>query len=239
MTPSPFLGEFAGTALLITMGGGVVANVVLNKTKGNNSGWIVITFGWAMAVFLGVYASKTMGGSGHLNPAVTIAMALFNEEFDKALLPTYLAAQMAGAFVGAVIVWICYKQHFDETADKDLKLAVFSTGPAIRNPFYNFLTEMIGTFILVFGALNMSASESSLGALDALPVSLLVLGIGLSLGGPTGYAINPARDLGPRIAHFILPMKNKGSSDWSYSWVPILGPIVGGLLAALLFYNVI
>lgn len=238
MTPSPFLGEFTGTALLLTMGGGVVANVVLNKTKGNNSGWIVITFGWAMAVFLGVYASTTMGGGGHLNPAVTIAMALFNEEFDKALLPTYLAAQMAGAFVGAVIVWISYKQHFDETADKDLKLAVFSTGPAIRNPFYNFLTEMIGTFILVFGALSMSPSETSLGTLNALPVGLLVLGIGLSLGGPTGYAINPARDLGPRIAHFILPMKNKGSSDWSYSWVPVLGPIVGGLLAALVFYNV-
>ncbi len=238
MSPSPFLGEFAGTALLLTMGGGVVANVVLNKTKGNNSGWIVITFGWAMAVFLGVYASKTMGGSGHLNPAVTIAMALFNEEFDKALLPTYLAAQMAGAFVGAVIVWISYKQHFDETADKDLKLAVFSTGPAIRNPLYNFLTEMIGTFILVFGALNMSASETSLGALDALPVGLLVLGIGLSLGGPTGYAINPARDLGPRIAHFVLPMKNKGGSDWGYSWIPVLAPIVGGILAALAFYKI-
>ncbi|MEO5948325.1 MAG: MIP/aquaporin family protein [Chitinophagaceae bacterium] len=238
MSPSPFLGEFAGTALLLTMGGGVVANVVLNKTKGNNSGWIVITFGWAMAVFLGVYASKTMGGSGHLNPAVTIAMALFNEEFDKALLPTYLAAQMAGAFVGALIVWISYKQHFDETADKELKLAVFSTGPAIRNPFYNFLTEMIGTFILVFGALNMSASETSLGPLDALPVGLLVLGIGLSLGGPTGYAINPARDLGPRIAHFILPMKNKGGSDWSYSWIPVLAPIAGGILAALAFYKI-
>ena len=239
MTPSPFLGEFAGTALLIIMGGGVVANVVLNKTKGNNSGWIVITFGWAMAVFLGVYASTAMGSGGHLNPAVTIAMYCFNDEFEKALLPTYLGAQFAGAFVGALVVWVCYKPHFDETTDQGLKLAVFSTGPAIRKPFYNFLTEMIGTFILVFGALNMSPSESSLGTLNALPVSLLVLGIGLSLGGPTGYAINPARDLGPRIAHFILPMKKKGSSDWSYSWVPILGPIVGGLLAALLFYNVI
>lgn len=238
MTPSLFLGEFAGTALLLTMGGGVVANVVLNKTKGNNSGWIVITFGWAMAVFLGVYASTTMGGSGHLNPAVTIAMSVFNEEFDKSLLPIYLAAQFSGAFVGAIVVWICYKQHFDETADKELKLAVFSTGPAIRNPFYNFITEMIGTFILVFGALNMSPSETSLGALNALPVGLLVLGIGLSLGGPTGYAINPARDLGPRIAHFILPLNGKRDSDWSYSWVPILGPIVGGLLAALAFYQI-
>lgn len=238
MTPSPFLGEFAGTALLLTMGGGVVANVVLNKTKGNNSGWIVITFGWAMAVFLGVYASTTMGGSGHLNPAVTIAMSVFNEEFDKSLLPIYLAAQFSGAFVGAIVVWVCYKQHFDETADKELKLAVFSTIPAIRNPFYNFITEMIGTFILLFGALNMSPSETSLGALNALPVGLLVLGIGLSLGGPTGYAINPARDLGPRIAHFVLPIKGKRDSDWSYSWVPILGPIVGGLMAALAFYQI-
>ena len=135
-------------------------------------------------------------------------------------------------------MWVCYKQHFDETEDKNLILAVYSTGPAIRNPIYNFITEMIGTFILVFGALNMSPSETSLGTLNALPVALLVLGIGLSLGGPTGYAINPARDLAPRIAHFILPMKNKGGSDWSYSWVPILGPIVGGLLGALLFYNV-
>ena len=238
MTPSPFLGEFAGTALLLTMGGGVVANVVLSKTKGNNSGWIVITFGWAMAVFLGVYASTTMGGSGHLNPAVTIAISVFNEEFDKSLLPIYLAAQFSGAFVGAIVVWVCYKQHFDETADKELKLAVFSTIPAIRNPFYNFITEMIGTFILLFGALNMSPSETSLGALNALPVGLLVLGIGLSLGGPTGYAINPARDLGPRIAHFVLPIKGKRDSDWSYSWVPVLGPIVGGLLAALAFYQI-
>lgn len=237
MTPSPFLGEFAGTALLLTMGGGVVANVVLNKTKGNNSGWIVITFGWAMAVFLGVYASNTMGGGGHLNPAVTIAMYLFNDEFDKALMPTYIGAQFAGAFVGAVITWLCYKQHFDETTDAGLKLAVFSTGPAIRNPFFNFITEMIGTFILVFGALNMSPSESSMGTLNALPVALLVLGIGLSLGGPTGYAINPARDLGPRIAHAVLPMKNKGSSDWAYSWIPVLGPIAGAVLAALVFYH--
>jgi len=239
MTPTPFLGEFTGTALLLTMGGGVVANVLLDKTKGNNSGWIVITFGWAMAVFLGVYASTSLGGSGHLNPAVTIAMALFNEEFDKTLLLTYLAAQMAGAFVGAVVVWVCYKQHFDATADKDLKLAVFSTGPAIRNPLYNFLTEMIGTFILIFGALNMSPADTSLGALNALPVGLLVLGIGLSLGGPTGYAINPARDLGPRIAHFILPIKEKRNSDWSYSWIPVLAPIAGGVLAAFIFYKML
>ncbi|MGZ8549842.1 MAG: MIP/aquaporin family protein [Chitinophagaceae bacterium] len=231
---SPFLGEFIGTALLIIMGGGVVANVVLNKTKGQNSGWIVITFGWAMAVFLGVYASNSLGGSGHLNPAVTIALAAFGD-FDASLLGTYLAAQFAGAFTGAVVVWIAYKQHFDETENKDLKLAVFCTAPAIRNPLYNLLTEIIGTFILLFGALTMSKSAAPLGALDALPVALLVLGIGLSLGRPTGYAINPARDLGPRIAHFILPIPEKRNSDWNYSWIPVVGPISGSLLAAFLY----
>lgn len=231
---SPFLGEFIGTALLIIMGGGVVANVVLSKTKGQNSGWIVITFGWAMAVFIGVYASNSLGGSGHLNPAVTIGLAAFGD-FDVSLLGTYLAAQFGGAFAGAVIVWIAYKQHFDETADKDLKLAVFSTAPAIRNPLYNLLTEIIGTFILLFGALTMSKSAATLGALDALPVALLVLGIGLSLGGPTGYAINPARDLGPRIAHFVLPIPGKRNSDWGYAWIPVAGPIIGGLIAAGVF----
>jgi glycerol uptake facilitator protein len=234
MNPSPFLGEFIGTALLITMGGGVVANVVLSKTKGQSSGWIVITFGWAMAVFLGVYASNKLGGSGHLNPAVTIALSAFGD-FDSSQLLTYLVAQFGGAFTGAVIVWVAYKQHFDATADKDLKLAVFATGPAIRNPLYNLLTEIIGTFILVFGALTMSKSAQTLGALDALPVALLVLGIGLSLGGPTGYAINPARDLGPRIAHFVLPINGKRDSDWSYSWIPVVAPVLGAILAALLF----
>ena len=232
---SPFLGEFTGTMLLIIMGDGVVANVVLNKTKGNNSGWIVITFGWAMAVFLGVYASTSLGGGGHLNPAVTIAMAAFNPGFDPLLLPIYIAAQFAGAIAGAIIVWLAYKQHFDETDDKDGKLAVFCTAPAIRNPLFNLLTEMIGTFVLVLGALAMSKPASSLGTLDALPVGLLILGIGLSLGGPTGYAINPARDLGPRIAHFILPIKNKRDSDWGYSWIPVVGPIIGALIAAYLF----
>lgn len=231
---SPFLGEFVGTALLITMGAGVVANVVLDKTKGQNSGWIVITFGWAMAVFLGVYASNKLGGSGHLNPAVSVALVAFGD-FDPSLLGTYLAAQFSGAFTGAVIAWLAYKQHFDATADKDLKLAVFSTGPAIRNPFYNLFTEIIGTFILLFGALNISKSAATLGALDALPVALLVLGIGLSLGGATGYAINPARDLGPRIAHFILPIKGKRDSDWGYAWIPIVGPIIGALIAAFLY----
>lgn len=231
---SPFLGEFAGTALLIIMGDGVVANVVLNKTKGNNSGWLVITFGWAMAVFLGVYASTTLGGSGHLNPAVTLAMTAF-ADFDTSLMPIYIGAQFAGAIAGAVIVWLSYKQHFDATADKDLKLAVFCNAPAIRSVTHNLITEITATFILVFGALAMSPAASPMGTLDALPVALLVLGIGLSLGGPTGYAINPARDLGPRIAHFILPIPGKRDSDWSYSWIPVIGPVAGALLAAWLF----
>ena len=232
---NPFLGEFMGTMLLIIMGDGVVANVVLNKTKGNNSGWIVITFGWAMAVFLGVFASVKLGGGGHLNPAVTIAMAAFNPDFDSSLLPTYIGAQFAGALGGAIVVWLAYKQHFDETTDSNAKLAVFCTGHAIHNTAYNLITEVIGTFILVFGALAMSKPASALGTLEALPVALLVLGIGLSLGGPTGYAINPARDLSPRIAHFILPIRTKRDSDWGYSWIPVIGPIVGALIAAYLF----
>jgi glycerol uptake facilitator protein len=231
---SPFIGEFIGTMLLIIMGDGVVANVVLNKTKGNNGGWIVITFGWAMAVFLGVYVSTTLGGSGHLNPAVTIAMVAFNN-FDAALLPGYILAQFAGAITGAIIVWLAYKQHFDSTDDKDGKLAVFCNAPAIRGYGYNLITEIIGTFVLVFGAMAMVKPSSTLGTLDALPVGLLILGIGLSLGGPTGYAINPARDLGPRIAHFILPIKNKRDSDWGYSWIPVVGPIIGALIAGYLF----
>lgn len=231
---SPFLGEFVGTALLIIMGNGVVANVILNKTKGNNSGWIVITFGWAMAVFLGVYASKIFGGSGHLNPAVSIALAAFSD-FQSELLPDYIGAQFAGAFCGALIVWAAYKQHFDVTAEADLKLAVFCTAPAIRSAGNNLLTESIAAFILVFGAMAISPSASSLGTLDALPVALLVLGIGLSLGGPTGYGINPARDLAPRLAHFILPIRNKRDSDWGYSWIPVVGPIAGALVAAYLF----
>ena len=231
---SPFLGEFAGTALLIVMGAGVVANVLLTNTKGHNSGWIVITLGWAMAVFIGVYASTKLGGSGHLNPAITIALSTFGD-FDSSLLPTYIVAQFSGAFVGACIAWLAYKQHFDATTDADLKMAVFCNSPAIRNVRYNLITEIIGTFVLTFGALAMSAPSATLGTLDALPVGLLVLAIGLSLGGPTGYAINPARDLGPRVAHFILPIRGKRDSDWSYSWIPVVGPIVGALIAAYLF----
>ncbi len=232
---SPAIGEFIGTALLIIMGDGVVANVVLSKTKGQNSGWIVITLGWAMAVFLGVFASLKLGGSGHLNPAVTIAMTAFNG-FDSSLLVTYILAQFAGAIIGAIVVWLAYNSHFAVTEDKDLKLAVFCNAPAIRNPLNNLITEVIGTFVLVLGALCLSPAASSLGTLDALPVALLVLGIGLSLGGPTGYAINPARDLGPRIAHFILPIPGKRDSDWGYSWIPVVGPIIGALLAAAIVH---
>ena len=228
-----FLGEFIGTALLIILGDGVVANVVLNKTKGNSSGWIVITFGWAIAVFVAVFVSAAASGA-HLNPAVTIGLA-YAGKFAWALVPTYLLAQLLGAMAGALLVWITYRQHFDATEDAASKLAVFSTGPAIRNTFSNLVTEAVGTFVLVFGVLHLIAPTNSLGSLDALPVALLVLGIGLSLGGPTGYAINPARDLGPRIIHAILPFKNKGTSDWSYSWIPIVGPILGGLLAAFVF----
>ncbi len=231
---SPFLGEFIGTAILIILGNGVVANVVLNQTKGNSSGWIVITFGWAIAVFTGVYSSTALGGGGHLNPAISIGLAVFSD-FESSMLPAYIGGQFAGAFIGAIIVWLTYKKHFDATADPHAMLAVFCTSPAIRHPIYNFITEAVGTFILALGALLMSKPSMTLGTLDALPVALLVLGVGLSLGGPTGYAINPARDLAPRIAHFILPISGKKDSDWSYSWIPVLGPIAGGMLAGWLY----
>ena len=233
---SSFIPEFVGTAILIILGAGVVANVVLNKTKGNNSGWIVITFGWAMAVYMGASASLALGGSGHLNPAVTIAMAAMTD-FDSSNVFPFIAGQFAGAIVGSIIIWIAYKQHFDETADASTQLAVFSTAPAIRNTGWNLMTEIIGTFVLVLGASLLSKPASNTGSLGALPVGLLILAIGLSLGGPTGYAINPARDLGPRIAHFILPIKNKGDSDWGYSWIPVVGPIIGALIAAYVFKN--
>ncbi len=230
---SPFIGELIGTALLIILGDGVVANVVLNKTKGNNSGWIVITFGWAIAVFVGVFTAASASGA-HLNPAVTIAFAAIGK-FDWALVPTYILAQILGAMLGALIVWLAYRQHFNETDDAASQLAVFCNAPAIRNTIHNIVTEIIGTFVLVFAVLNIASPSSSLGAINALPVALIVLGIGLSLGGPTGYAINPARDLGPRIMHYILPMKGKGKSDWSYSWIPVIAPIIGGVIAAFLF----
>jgi glycerol uptake facilitator protein len=236
---SPFLGEFIGTALLVVLGDGVVANVLLQKTKGNNSGLMVIAFGWAMAVFVGVYVSAAASGA-HLNPAVTIAFATL-EKSQWADVPLYIGAQLLGAMTGAFVVWLAYRQHFNATTDGDTKLAVFCTGPAIRSPLNNLVTEAIGTFVLIIGVLfivapvDASGASFKLGALDALPVGLLVLGIGLSLGGPTGYAINPARDLGPRLMHFILPIPNKRDSDWGYAWIPVIGPIIGCLLAAGLY----
>ena len=230
---TPFISEFIGTALLITLGNGVVANVVLHKTYGQSSGWIVITFGWAIAVFVGVFVSGTTSGA-HLNPAITFALAAVGK-FSWAKVPLYITAQILGGILGSFLVFILYRKHFDETENPASKLAVFCTSPAIPNTLYNFLSEFIGTFIFVLGALYIVASKNSLGALDALPVALLVLGIGLSLGGTTGYAINPARDIGPRLLHAILPMKNKGNSNWSYSWIPVVGPIAGGFLAALVY----
>jgi glycerol uptake facilitator protein len=187
-----------------------------------------------MAVFIGIFASTKLGGSGHLNPAVTIAMAAFND-FDQAMVVPYIIAQFGGAMTGAAFVWLAYKQHFDVTSEGDAKLAVFCTAPAIRNNGYNLITEIVGTFVLVFGAMAMSNHATVPGTLDILPVSFLILGIGLSLGGPTGYAINPARDLGPRIIHFILPIKNKRDSNWSYSWIPVIGPVIGALIAVYIF----
>ena len=230
----PYIAEFVGTALLLLLGSGVVANVLLDQSKGKDAGWIVICWAWAIAVFLGVYTATALGGSGHLNPAVTLGFTAFGA-FDAALVPGYLAAQFLGAFTGSSLAWLAYKPHFDASGDADLKLAVFSTAPAIRNPMWNLITEAIGTFVLVFGALSITAPTDSLGALDALPVALLVLGIGLALGGPTGYAINPARDLGPRIAHALLPIPGKRDGDWGYAWIPVVGPIVGGLLGAFLY----
>jgi glycerol uptake facilitator protein len=231
-----FVSEVIGTAILLLLGAGVVANVILPRTKGFNGGWIVITFGWGLAVYAGVYAAHKSGA--HLNPAVTLGLLANGADtyatgvaVTAASTFTYLAGELVGAFLGAVLAWAAYKQHFDEDADPAVKLGVFSTGPAIRGYAWNFITEVLGTFVLVFIILQFGATPSQVGP---LAVALLVVGIGLSLGGPTGYAINPARDLGPRIAHFILPIPGKGSSDWSYAWVPVLGPIVGGVLAGLL-----
>lgn len=230
---TPFVAELTGTALLIILGDGVVANVVLNKTKGNNGGLISITFGWAIAVFVAVYATAAVSGA-HLNPAVTVALASIGK-FDWALVPAYLLAQLLGAMLGAFLVWLVYRQHFNATEDADSKRAVFCTGPAIKNPVDNILSEFIGTFVFILAVLFITKSQNSLGALDALPVALLVLGIGLSLGGTTGYAINPARDLGPRIMHTLLPIQNKGGSDWWYAWIPVISPLAGAILAAFVY----
>ncbi|QDU33394.1 Glycerol uptake facilitator protein [Poriferisphaera corsica] len=230
---SHFIAEFIGTALLILLGDGVVANVVLKDTKGNNAGWIVITFGWAMAVFVGVFAVGGYSGA-HINPAVTIGLASAGL-FPWASVPTYIIGQMLGAAFGAFLVWVHYNQHFNRTEDPNLQLAVFSTGPAIRSTFNNFMSEVIGTFTLVFGVFYLAApaAGNEIGSLSALPVGLLVLAIGLSLGGTTGYAINPARDLGPRIIHALVPIKGKRDSDWGYAWIPVIAPVVGAILAAL------
>jgi glycerol uptake facilitator protein len=226
-----FIAELIGSALLILLGNGVVANTILNKTKGHGGGWIVITFGWAMAVFVGVVSAAAYSGA-HLNPAVTIALAVAGK-FAWNLVPSYILAQFLGSAFGAFLVWLSYRDHFNATEDADTKLACFSTIPAIRKPMQNLLTEIIGTFTLVSGVLYMSVPQVGLGALDALPVAFLVLGIGLSLGGATGYAINPTRDLAPRVMHALLPMANKGGSDWGYAWVPIVGPLIGAIFAAM------
>ena len=238
---TPFIAEIIGTMLLILLGDGVVANVVLRGTKGAASGWIVITLGWGMAVFVGVFAVAFYSGA-HLNPAVTVGLAAAGK-FPWADVPLYVAAQFVGAALGAVLVWLHYRLHFAATVDADAKLAVFCTGPAIRSTGTNFLSEVIGTFVLVFGVLYLAApnvagmdgAQGGLGALDALPVGLLVLAIGLSLGGTTGYAINPARDLSPRLMHALLPIPGKRDSDWGYAWIPVAGPLAGGVLAALLY----
>jgi len=228
-----FWAECIGTALLIILGNGVVANVSLQRTYGNQSGWIVITFGWAIAVFTGVMVAAPYSGA-HLNPAVSIAMAMLGK-LTWPLAINYIIAQMMGAMIGSTIVYLVYRDHYNATLDRGAKMATFCTSPAIRNTFNNLLMEATGTFILIFAVLHMVSPDYKLGALDALPVALIVLGIGISLGGATGYAINPARDLGPRIMHALLPIADKKGSDWSYSWIPVVGPILGGLAAAGLY----
>jgi glycerol uptake facilitator protein len=230
-----FVSEMVGTGMLIILGDGVVAAVLLTRSKAQNAGWIVITWGWAIGVLIGVFAATQSGA--HINPAVTIAFASAGD-LSWGAVPIYLAGQFAGAFLGAIVVYLAYYVHWEATEDKGLKLAVFCTGPAIRNTVANLITEVIGTFVLVFGVyaiVRFGGLGADLSAgLAPLLIALLVFGIGLSLGGPTGYAINPARDLGPRIAHAVLPIAGKGDSDWEYSWIPVVGPIVGGIIGGLL-----
>jgi glycerol uptake facilitator protein len=227
-----YLGEFIGTMLLIILGDGVVAGVLLRNSKAENSGWIVITLGWGMAVMVAVYCVAQFSDA-HINPAVTLGVAVTGG-ISWAMVPGYIIAQFLGAFVGAVIVWLAYLPHWGETADPGLKLGVFSTAPAIYNTPANVITEIVGTFVLVFGVFGILANDLATG-LGPLLIGLLVLGIGLSLGGPTGYAINPARDLGPRIAHAVLPIAGKGGSDWGYAWIPVVAPIIGGILGAVAY----
>jgi len=237
-----FLAEFIGTALMILLGNGVVANVVLKDTKGNGSGWMVITTAWALAVFMGVVVAGPYSGA-HLNPVVTLGLAI-GKGFSWSLVPGYVLAQLLGAMFGSLLVWLMYKDHFGTTDDPGLKAAPFATAPAIRNLSSNLLSEIIGTFVLIFVIFyftdaSMGTKENitpiGLGSLGAIPVAFLVWVIGLALGGTTGYAINPVRDLGPRIVHYLIPMKGKGSSDWPYAWIPIVGPIIGSLLASLAY----
>lgn len=229
------LGEFLGTMILVLLGNGVVAGVSLRKSKAEGAGWIAITLGWGIAVTLGVYASAFMG-PGHLNPAVTLAMAIVGKIAWSSVLP-YMVVQVAGGIVGAFLVWVQYMPHWKETKDSDAIFGSFATAPAIKSNLYNFLSELIGTFVLIFSLLAFTKGNFTDG-LTPVVVGILIVGIGLSLGGTTGYAINPARDLGPRIAHAILPIANKGGSDWSYSWVPIFGPFAGAVIAAGLFLAV-
>lgn len=237
---TPFTAELIGTMFLILLGAGVVANVILKGTKGNAGGWMVITTGWALAVFVGVVIAGPFSGA-HLNPAVSIGLAIAGK-FQWSEVPMYILAQLIGAMLGAFLAWCIYRDHFNATTDADTVLAVFSTGPAIRNTTFNVLSEVIGTFVLLFVVFYFTEAEIKnpqspigLGSLGAIPVAFLVWAIGLSLGGTTGYAINPARDLGPRIVHSLLPIKHKGSSNWKYAWIPIIGPIIGAAIAALLF----
>ncbi|PBB07067.1 MIP/aquaporin family protein [Salimicrobium humidisoli] len=230
-----FLSEIIGTMILIIFGGGVVAGVVLKGSKAEGTGWVLITIAWGLGVTMGVYASGNVSG-GHINPAVTLGFAAIGE-FPWAKVPMYISAQIIGAFIGGVIVFLNYLPHWRATEDKGAKLAVFSTDPAIRSPFSNLVSEILGTFVLVMGLLFIGSNEFTQG-LNPLIVGLLIVAIGMSLGGATGYAINPARDLGPRIAHALLPIPNKGGSDWSYSWVPILGPVLGGIYGAIFYKSI-
>ena len=236
---SPVLAEVLGTAILIVLGDGVVANVVLHRTKGYNSGWMVITAGWAFAVTIAVYCVNSVSGA-HLNPAVTIGLASIGA-FAWAKVPMYIAAQIAGGFLGAVIVWLAYLPHFEVTPDAESKLGVFSTTPAIRRRGANRVSEIIGGFMLVLALLAVLSPGNFVPGSDLAKgfgpvlIGVIIWSIGLSLGGPTGYAINPARDLGPRIAHALLPIDGKGGSDWGYAWIPVLGPIIGGVLGALTY----
>jgi len=230
---SPFLAEFIGTGILLLLGNGVVANVILQQTKGHGAGWITISLGWGVSVFVAVFIVANYSGA-HINPAVTLGIALAGT-FDWGLVPLYLTAQFLGGALGAFLVYLFYWNHFQVTEDTDINRAVFCTAPAIRNNAFNFLSEMIATFVLVFAVLYLVEPEIGLGSLDAIPVGIIVLAIGLTLGGTTGYAINPARDLSPRIVHALIPLKHKGESDWGYAWIPVLGPIAGGLLAGWIF----